>query len=311
MNEVFVGIDVAKGTLDVAVRPTGERKICANNEEELGMLAPYLASFNPVLIVLEATGGYEVTIVSLLASAGLPVVAVNPRQVRDFARACGILAKTDTLDAAVIARFAEAVRPEVRPLKDEDTQRLEALVARRRQIVEMLTAERNRLKAATRWTKQDIARHIAWLEASLTEVNKDLQRLIKHSPLWREKETILQSVPGIGPVMSCTLLAELPELGTLNRKQIAALVGVAPFNRDSGTFRGKRTIWGGRSHVRAVLYMSALTAIRFNPLIKSFYQHLCTAGKKPKVAITACMRKLLVILNAMLKHHTPWKEAMC
>jgi transposase len=310
MHEVFVGIDVAKRTVDVAIRPTGVTKTWENREAELSLLAAHLMSLAPSLIVLEATGGYEMDIVSLLASSGLPVVVVNPRQVRDFAKACGILAKTDTIDAQVIARFAEAVRPEVRPLKDEETQRLSALVARRRQLVEMLTAEKNRLNAATRWTKQDITRHIAWLETSLNEVDREMKDLITGSPLWREKETILRSVPGVGPVISCTLLAELPELGTLTGKEIAALVGVAPFNRDSGIFRGKRTIWGGRAHVRAVLYMGALTAIRFNPLIKSFYQRLRHAGKKFKVAITACMRKLLVILNSMLKHRTPWREVI-
>jgi transposase len=310
MNEVFVGIDVAKKTIDVAIRPNGETRTWENREEELSLLAAYLVPLAPSLIVLEATGGYEMDIVSLLASSGLPVVVVNPRQVRDFAKACGILAKTDTIDAQVIARFAEAVRPEVRPLKDEETQRLSALVARRRQLVEMLTAERNRLKAATKWTKQDITRHIAWLEASLNEVDREMKDLITGSPLWREKETLLTSVPGIGPVISCTLLAELPELGTLTGKKIAALVGVAPFNRDSGIFRGKRTIWGGRAHVRAVLYMGALTAIRVNPLLKSFYGQLRKAGKKPKVALTACMRKLLVILNAILKHRTPWREVV-
>lgn len=310
MNEVFVGIDVAKRTIDVAIRPTGETKTWENREEELSLLAAYLVPLAPSLIVLEATGGYEMNIVSLLASAGLPVVVVNPRQVRDFARACGVLAKTDAIDAAIIARFAEAVRPEVRPLKDEEALRLSALVARRRQLVEMLTAEKSRLNAATRWTKQDITRHIAWLETSLNEVDREMKDLITGSPLWREKETILRSVPGVGPVISCTLLAELPELGALTGKEIAALVGVAPFNRDSGIFRGKRTIWGGRAHVRAVLYMGALTAIRFNPLIKSFYQRLRHAGKKFKVAITACMRKLLVILNSMLKHRTPWREVI-
>lgn len=310
MNEVFVGIDVAKRTIDVAIRPTGETKTWENREEELSLLAAHLVSLAPSLIVLEATGGYEMNIVSLLASAGLPVVVVNPRQVRDFARACGVLAKTDAIDAAIIARFAEAVRPEVRPLKDEEALRLSALVARRRQLVEMLTAEKSRLNAATRWTKQDITRHIAWLETSLNEVDREMKDLITGSPLWREKETILRSVPGVGPVISCTLLAELPELGALTGKEIAALVGVAPFNRDSGIFRGKRTIWGGRAHVRAVLYMGALTAIRFNPLIKSFYQRLRHAGKKFKVAITACMRKLLVILNSMLKHRTPWREVI-
>jgi transposase len=233
-------------------------------------------------------------------------VVVNPRQIRDFAKATGRLAKTDKIDAEMIARFAEAIRPEVRPLKDADAHRLQALVARRRQLVEMLTMEENRLGTATRWTRPDIEAHIEWLTEGINKVGKDTASFIKKTPLWREKEDLLRSVKGIGPVSACTLLARLPELGKLNRKKISALVGVAPFNRDSGKYRGRRTIFGGRADVRAVLYMATLSAIRYNPAIKAFYERLVHAGKLRKVAITACMRKLLVILNAMVRTNTSW-----
>ena len=222
------------------------------------------------------------------------------------AKATGRLAKTDAIDAHVIARFGEAVRPEVRPLKDEETKRLAALITRRRQIVEMITAEKNRLSRTTPWTLKDIQNHVAWLEKCLKKADKNLNDLLRKSPVWREKSDILQSTPGVGPVLSMTLLSNLPELGALNRKQIAALVGVAPLNRDSGSFRGKRMIWGGRASIRSVLYMSVTCAIRFNPVIKKFYQRLRDAGKLHKVAMTACMRKLLVILNTMIKNRTCW-----
>jgi transposase len=305
-KEVFVGIDVSKDKLDVAVRPSGEILSFSNDEDGISLMVDFIKPLSPLLIVLEATGGLETASVGILAAKGLPVVVINPRQVRDFAKATGKLAKTDAIDAHVIARFGEAVRPEIRPLKDQETQKLDALITRRRQIVEMITAEKNRLGSATSWTRKDIQNHIAWLEKCLMKADKDLNNLLRKSPVWREKNDILRSTPGVGPVLSMTLLSNLPELGTLNRKQIAALVGVAPLNRDSGLFRGKRKIWGGRASIRSVLYMSVTCAIRFNPLIKKFYQHLRNAGKVHKVAMTACMRKLLIILNTMIKNRTCW-----
>ena len=242
-KEVFIGIDVSKEKLDVAVSSTGEFMSFSNNDVSIPCVVDFVKSFTPSLIVLEATGGMETAVVGVLADKGLPVVVVNPRQVRDFAKATGTLAKTDEIDAHLIARFGEAVRPEIRLLKDQEAQKLTALLARRRQIVEMLTAEKNRLHAAPRWTNKDIQTNIAWLEKCLKKIDKDLKNLLKKSPIWREKDEILQSTPGVGPVLSMTLLSGLPELGTLNRKEIAALVGVAPLNRDSGLFRGKRIIW--------------------------------------------------------------------
>lgn len=305
-KEIFIGIDVSKEKLDVAVRPTGEFMSFSNNNDGISCLVDFVKSFFPTLIVLEATGGLETATVGMLADKGLPVVVINPRQVRDFAKATGKLAKTDEIDAHLIARFGEAVRPELRLLKDQDTQKLAALITRRRQIVEMITAEKNRLHAAPKWTSKDIQNNISWLEKCLKKVDKDLQNLLRKNPVWREKDEILRSTPGVGPVLSMTLLSGLPELGTLNRKEIAALVGVAPLNRDSGLFRGKRIIWGGRANIRSILYMSAICATRFNPAIKKFYERLRLAGKLHKVAITACMRKLLVILNTMIKNHTCW-----
>lgn len=303
---VFVGIDVSKEKLDVAVRPSGELMSFSNDEDGISMMADFIKRFLPLLIAFEATGGLETAAVGMLTAQGLPVVVINPRQVRDFAKATGKLAKTDAIDAHVIARFGESVRPEVRPLKDEETQKLSALITRRRQIVEMITAEKNRLSRTTPWTVKDIQKHIAWLEKCLKKADKNLSDLLRKSPVWREKDDILQSTPGVGPVLSMTLLSSLPELGTLNRKQIAALVGVAPLNRDSGLFRGQRMIWGGRGRIRSVLYMSVTCAIRFNPMLKTFYQRLRDAGKLHKVAMTACMRKLVVILNTMIKNRTHW-----
>lgn len=305
-KEIFIGIDVSKKKLDVAARPTGEFMSFSNNDDGISCVVDFVKSFFPTLIVLEATGGLETATVGMLADKGLPVVVINPRQVRDFAKATGKLAKTDEIDAHLIARFGEAVRPELRLLKDQDAQKLAALITRRRQIVGMITAEKNRLHAAPKWTSKDIQTNISWLEKCLKKVDKDLQNLLKKSPVWREKDEILRSTPGVGPVLSMTLLSGLPELGTLNRKEIAALVGVAPLNRDSGLFRGKRMIWGGRANIRSVLYMSVICAMRFNPAIKKFYERLRLAGKLHKVAITACMRKLLVILNTMIKNHTCW-----
>lgn len=305
-EEVFIGIDVSKDKLDVAVRPTGEFMSFSNNEDGISCAVDFVKPLFPHLVILEATGGLETSAVAMLAEKGLPVVVINPRQIRDFAKATGKLAKTDVIDAHMIARFGEAVRPELRPLKGEEAQKLTALITRRRQIIGMITVEKNRLTSAPRWTRKDIQANIAWLEKCLKRIDNDLQDLLKKSPVWREKNDILRSVPGVGPVLSVTLLSNLPELGALNRKEIAALVGVAPLNRDSGLFRGKRMIWGGRSAIRSVLYMSAVCAMRVNPAIKLFYERLRRAGKEGKVAITACMRKLLVILNAMIKNRTQW-----
>ena len=305
-QSVYVGIDVAKATLDVAVHPTGARWTTTHTEREVAGLVPRLTPLQPALVVLEATGGLEGPLAGALAAAGLPVVVVNPRQVRDFAKATGLLAKTDALDAAVLAHFAAAVRPTPRPLPDAATQTLAALVTRRRQLVEMLTAERNRLGSAPRALRAEIQAHITWLKRRLGRLDDDLNEAIRTSPVWRAQDDLLQSVPGVGPVLSRTLLASLPELGRLNRKAIAALVGVAPLNRDSGTFRGRRMIWGGRAAVRAVLYMGTLVAVRHNPVLRAFYQRLRGVGKLPKVALTACMRKLLTILNAMMKHQHRW-----
>lgn len=302
----YIGIDVAKERLDIAVRPGEEEWSVANDEEGIGALVSRLQEVGPSLVVLEATGGLEISLTAALASAELPVVVANPRQVRDFARATGQLAKTDRLDASIIARFGEAVKPSPRPLPDAQSQALAALLTRRRQVVGMITSEKNRLHTASRPVRRQIQRHIAWLEKSLTKLDADLGDSLRESPLWRESDNLLRSVPGVGHVLSVTLLAELPELGTLDRRQIASLVGVAPLNRDSGTMRGKRTVWGGRARVRAALYMGTLAATRYNPVIKAFYQRLCAAGKPKKLALTACMRKMLSILNSMLKHRTQW-----
>jgi len=308
-QDCFIGLDISKDTLEVAVRPTEARKTFANQEDGLSLMIDFIKPFSPRLIVLEATGGLEKAAVCALAVAGLPVVVVNPRQVRDFAKAKGILAKTDKMDAGVIALFGEAIRPEIRPLKTEEAQKLDALLSRRRQISQMITAEKNRLQAAPVWTRKDIQTHIAWLQKALDQFNQDLDRMVKESSIWRAKDEILQSVKGVGPVLSVTLISQLPELGTLQGKKIAALVGVAPLNRDSGKFRGRRTIWGGRAEVRSVLLMATRIAIRFNPVIRAFFERLKKAGKIRKVAETACMRKLLTILNAMMKNNTRWQAA--
>ena len=265
-----------------------------------------MEDLGPSLVLLEASGGLELPLVAALAAAALPVVVVNPRQVRDFARATGTLAKTDALDAAVLAHFADVIRPSVRPLRDAEAQVLNSLTARRHQVMTMLVSEKNRLGTAISAVRPRIEAHIVWLEQELDDLDEGLRQTLRHSPVWREKDDLLRTVPGVGEQLSLTLLAYLPELGTLDRRQVAALVGVAPFNRDSGTLRGKRTVWGGRARVRAALYMGALVASRFNPLIRDFYQRLLAAGKPKKLALTACMRKLLVILNSMLKHRSPW-----
>jgi transposase len=304
---LFVGIDVSKAHLDIATRSARAGWRVDNQEAGIAALVSQLQQLQPSLIVLEATGGYETAVTAALASVGLPVAVVNPRQVRDFARSLGRLAKTDRIDAAILAHFAEAIRPQVRQLPDEQTQELQGLLVRRRQLIEMLVAEKNRLPLTQSRLKAGVQEHIQYLEQQLFELDQDIQQRLRQSPLWCEQDDLLRSVPGVGKVLSVTLLAELPELGKLNRKQIAALVGVAPFNRDSGQFRGQRAIWGGRAAVRSVLYMAALSAKRFNPVIRAFYDKLVAAGKPAKVALTACMRKLLTILNAMMRSGSHWR----
>ena len=309
-SEVFVGIDVSKASLDVGVLPQAPGWTTSNDAAGRRDRVARPQALAPTLIVLEATGGDEVTVTAMLAAAGLPVVVVNPRQVRAFAKATGKLAKTDRLDAEVLALFADRLRPPVRPLKEAQHRELEALFHRRHQRVEMLTLERHRLSLAAPAVRKDRKAHLTGRVKRLKDVDGELNTRIQDSPVWREKEDLLQSAPGIGPVASVALLAPLPELGTLNRRQISALVGVAPLNHDSGKFKGQRPVWGGRAQVRAVLYMATLAAIRCNPSIKAFYQRLRAAGKKPKVAIVACRRKLLTILNAMLKAKTPWCDKL-
>jgi transposase len=307
---VFVGVDVSKHRLDIHLRPSGESFTLDHDDGSVAALIERLGALTPALIVLEATGGMEVRLGAALAAAGLPVAIVNPPQVRAFARAMGRLAKTDRLDAAVIAHFAEAVRPPVRPLPDEATRHLGALVARRRQLLEMLVAERNRRHAADPVLHGRIDAHLRWLEEALAEIEQDLDGAVRESAIWRAKEALLRSVPGIGHVSARTLLAELPELGSLTRRQAAALVGVAPFSRDSGRMRGRRTVWGGRARLRACLYMAAVAAARgSNPVIAGFYKRLRLAGKPAKLALTACLRKLVVTLNAMLRSGTAWQPA--
>lgn len=310
ITKINVGIDVSKDTLDIAIHETGKIWSISNDSGGCAALAAKLKQLKATSIVLEATGGFETLVTATLSAAGLPVIVVNPRQVRDFAKATGQLAKTDRIDCRVLAHFAAAIDPPVRPVKAAETQHLEALLARRRQIVEMLVAEKNRLaNNRDRAVVKDLNAHIVWLERRLKSSDDELQRVLKTSPAWRERDDLLRSVPGVGPVLSLTLLAQLPELGQLNRREIAKLVGVAPFNWDSGQWRGSRHIWGGRATVRSPLFMATLCAIRINPTIKYFYRRLIAAGKAPKVAITACMRKLLTILNVMVKTQTSWRTA--
>jgi transposase len=303
---IYAGVDVAQAYLDAAVDGSAPWRV-ANDAAGVAALVATLAALGPALVVLEATGGLEAVLAAELAGAGVPVAVVNPRQVRDFARATGQLAKTDALDARVLARFAAAVRPEPRALPDAAAAELRALVARRRQLVEMLTAERNRLRATSTALRPRIEAHVRFLRAAIAELDRDLDAAVRAGPLWREKEDLLRSVPGVGPVVSATLLAELPELGALGPKQLAALVGVAPLNRDSGIRRGTRAVWGGRASVRAALYMAALVAVRHNPAIRAVHARLRAAGKPPKVALVACMRKLLLTLNAILRDRTAWR----
>lgn len=305
-QRLFVGIDVAQTELVTGVRPSGEQWVTPYTEAEVAQLIGRLKAMQPELIVLEATGGLEVPVAAAMAAVGLPIAVVNPRQVRDFAKAAGKLAKTDRIDAGVLAHFAEAIHPEPRALPDAETQRVTALLTRRRQVIEMLTAEKNRLLRALPVVQPRIQEHIQWLAQELSDLDGELDQAMRNSPVWRANEDLLRSAPGIGPVAARTLLAELPELGRLNRKQIAALVGVAPLNQDSGKHRGRRLVWGGRAAVRSALYMATLVATRFNQVIRAFYQRLLAAGKPCKVALTACMRKLLTILNAMMAHKTVW-----
>jgi transposase len=307
--EYFVGIDVSKAILDVAIWESEVYWQFGNEAEGWQELIKRLKILSPKLVVIEASGGLEQPVVAELYADGLPVAVVNPTRVRNFARSTGQLAKTDKLDAKVIAHFAQAVQPKVRPLRTADEAHLNALVTRRRQVITMLTAEKNR-KTTTHSTLQEhVQQHIDWLQAELKELEKEIRLFIQQCPAWKEKEALLLSVPGVGPVTASTLLAELPELGTRNRQQIAALVGVAPLNHDSGKKRGKRRVFGGRASVRRTLYMATLVATKFNPVIRTFYERLLARGKEKKVALTACMRKLLVILNAMIRTNQAWRPA--
>ena len=305
-----VGVDVSKDRLDVHLRPSGEAFAVARDGKGLEQLVERLAALDVSLVVVEATGGFETTVAAALAGAGLPLAVVNPRQVRDFARALGKLAKTDAIDAEVIALFAEKVRPEARPLASQEAQALGELVARRRQIVEMIGMEANRRRqAAAKSLVKNIDRHLAFLEKELADIDADIDAGVRASPAWREKEDLLTSVPGVGAVTARTLIAELPELGQLDRRKLAALVGVAPFNRDSGLWRGRRMIGGGRTSVRNALYMAALAATRWNPVIRAAYRRLVARGRPKKVALVACLRRLLTILNAILRDKIPWQPA--
>lgn len=305
--EKFVGIDVSKSTLDICVEPEGQTLHVAYDETGINQIIDCLKEVGPKLIVLEATGGLEVHIATELASRGLPVAVINPRQARDFAKATGQLAKTDQIDAAVLAAFAKAIRPQVRPLKDEDTCALNDMVSRRRQLIDMRVQETLRLAtAASKVLQKNLNKHIVWLDKQIAEIDHDLTKRLRNSDVWRTKDNLLRSIPGVGAVTTLTLLAKCPELGALNRREIAALTGVAPLANDSGKHRGKRFIWGGRADVRAVLYMAALTAIQHNEPIKAFAERLKKSGKPPKVVIVACMRKLITIMNAMLKNNAPW-----
>ena len=306
---VYVGIDVSKDRLDVSIGAEGAVWQVGNDAAGIGALRERLAVLAPERIVVEATGGLERAVVRGLDITGLPVVVVNPRQVRDFARATGRLAKTDVIDARVLAWFGEALQPAVRLLPDAQAEALREVVTRRRQVVEMLTVERNHMVQATSLVRRQVKGHIAGLQRQLVTLDRELARLIQANPVWRARDELLRSVPGVGNVTARLFVANLPELGRLNRKQIAALVGVAPHNRDSGSYRGKRSVWGGRAPVRAGLYMATLVATRHNAVIRAFYARLCAAGKPKKVALTACMRKLLTILNSMLHTQSPWKPA--
>lgn len=305
-SECFVGIDVSKQHLDIYLRPLDRSLQVGNDPNGIQSLLTQLQPYPIGLVVLEATGGYEREAYAQLSAAGLSVARINPRQARHFAQATGTLAKTDRIDARVLAHLAQAIRPEVRAVPNEQAAQLQALLVRRRQVVEMLVAEKNRLSISHSTVRPRVQEHITWLAAELDDLNGQLQSALEQDPNWRENNDLLRSVPGVGPVLSLTLLAELPELGKLDRKQIAALVGVAPFNCESALLRGKRRVWGGRGSVRHALYMATLAARRFNPVIRAFFERLRHAGKPFKVAMTACMHKLLTILNAILAHRMAW-----
>ena len=307
---IFVGIDVAKEKVDVAVRPSGERWEAANDTKGIRQLSRRLRKLGEALVVMEATGGYEAALALALQKAGLGVCVVNPRQVRDFAKGKGLLAKTDSLDAGILAEYAEAYRPEPRRLPDEEAREMAALLARRRQLIDMRTAETNRLEHAPRDVRERILAHVRWLESEIDRTERDLDEKMRRSPLYLDKNERLRSVPGVGKQTAFSLTLNLPELGTLNRKQVAALAGVAPFNRDSGRWRGKKSVWGGRANVRAALYMAAVVASRHNQVIRAFYEKLLVAGKPKKLALTACMRKLLTILNAMTRTSSSWTPSL-
>ncbi len=306
-SPLFVGIDISKSKLDVALRPRDQTWQIDHDEANIAQLVGQLQAQSPTRIVVEATGGLGAPLVAALAAQELPVVVINPRLARDFAKALGYLAKTDRIDARVLAHYGEAVRPSLRPLPDADTQQLRALVVRRRQLLEMVGAEHNRLSMAPERVRDSIAHHLSWMRQQRASLDADLASMLKGSAVFRHRGDILQSTPGVGPVLSQTLLAHVPELGQLNRKEIAALIGVAPFNRDSGTMRGHRTIWGGRASVRAALYMATLVATRHYPVIREFYERLLAVGKVKKVTLTACMPKLLTMLNAMVKYQQTWQ----
>jgi len=299
---------VGKDVLFVAIRPFGDNLEIANREDGIADLVKRLRFLRPTLVVMEATAGYETPVAVAIYRAGIPVVISNPRLVRSFARATGHLAKTDKIDAGVIAHFAELIRPEPRRLEDPDEERLGRLVKRRKQLLRMIVMEKNRVAKGVPEVRKEIQKHLDWLAKDLERIDQALNDFIQSSPIWSAKNDLLQSVPGIGKVGAQAIISDLPELGTLNRKQIASLVGVAPLNRDSGNFKGRRSIWGGRAHIRTVLYMVAVVASRCNPVIKEFYERLCKAGKPKKVALTACIRRLLAILNAMMRNGTRWGE---
>jgi transposase len=306
-DELFVGIDVSKGKLAVSVHGSSESWEFHNDAEGIPALVAFLQQVSPTLVVVEATGGYEMIMVAEVCAAKVPIAVVNPTRVRRFADSLGQLAKTDRIDARIIAHFASVVRPPVRTLQSEDEEYLAGLVERRRQLIVMLTAEKNRLHTSPLRLREGVADHVAWLEGQVKELEEEIDKMIRQSPLWQEKELLLRTVPGIGPITAATLLAELPELGQLDRKKIASLVGLAPFNKDSGIRRGRRRVFGGRASVRRTLYMAALAATKYNPVIRTFYESLLRRGKEKKVALTACMRRLLVILNAMIRKMEAWK----
>ncbi len=310
VNKVYVGIDVSKDKVDVALRPGEETWTVTQDEASLEELVMTIKDIKPELVVLEATGGYETRVAAMIAVAGIPVSVVNPRQVRDFAKSTGKLAKTDRLDAQAIAHFAEAIKPEVRYLADEESREIAAMMSRRRQLVEMMVAEKNRLHTCHPNLTTEIKEHLEWMEQRLKALEEEIQKRIQKTDIWHKKDDLLRTVPGIGKVVSSTLLAELPELGKVNRKKIAALVGVAPLNRDSGKYKGRRGVWGGRAAVRSALYMATLSAIRFNPVIKTYYEKLLERGKLKSVALTACMHKLLTIINTMIAQSKPWSPIM-